>query len=126
MKRCFEHLFMYLCFLMDFLLFMVSIFISNWFFSIKENNVKLTRDLKPLFVCLFVWFFFKLKKIYIYILLVSFSSFPLPVDTKRSHPLSDPFLKVYPHLCKLLLRHCICIIYRKHRIGRKAVKYLEI
>jgi hypothetical protein len=29
-------------------------FISNWFFSIKENNVKLTRDLKPLFVCFFV------------------------------------------------------------------------
>jgi hypothetical protein len=25
-----------------------------------------------------------------------------------------------------LLRHCICIIYRKHRIRRKAVGLLEI
>jgi len=48
-------------------------FISNWIFSIKEKNVKLTRDLKPFF--LFAFFLFFLFVVCC-ILLVSFSSFP--------------------------------------------------
>ena len=80
------------------------IFINNWIFSIKAKNVKLPRGLKPF--CLFVFL-------------------PLPVHSKSCPPLSDPFLKLDPRLCNLLLRHCICIMYSKHRIGRRAVELLE-
>ena len=50
---------------------------------------------------------------------------PLPVHSKSCFPLSDPFLKLDPRLCSPLLRHCICIMYSKHWIGRKAVELLE-
>jgi hypothetical protein len=39
---------------------------------------------------------------------------PLPVYSKSCPPLSDPFLKLDPRLCNLLLRHCICIMNNKH------------
>jgi hypothetical protein len=49
-------------------------------------------------------------------------SFPSSRAVQTSFPpLSDPFLKLDPRLCNILLRHCICIMYRKHRIRRKAV-----
>jgi hypothetical protein len=51
-----------------------------------------------------------------------FVSLPLHVHSKSCPPLSDPFLKLDPRLCNLLLRHCICIMYSKHRIGRRAVE----
>ena len=45
----------------------------------------------------------------------------------HTHTLSDPFIKLDPRLCSILLRHCsICFMYSKHRIGRKAVELLEI
>jgi hypothetical protein len=49
---------------------------------------------------------------------------PLPVHSKSVPLLSAPFLKLDPRLCNLYLLHCICIMYSKHRIGRKAVKLL--
>ena len=74
------------------------------FSAIKQKNVKLPRGLKPF--CLFVFL-------------------PLPMHSNSFPPLSDPFLKLDPRLCNLLLRYCICIMYSKHRIGRRAVKLLE-
>ena len=79
-------------------------FISNWIFNIKAKNVKLPGGLKSF--CLFVFL-------------------PLPVHSKSCPPLSDPFLKLDPRLYNLLLRHCTCIMYSKHWIGRKAVELLE-
>ena len=102
------------------ILFMVNIWLVSECSALKKN-VNLTRDLKPfLFVCLFVLFCFSI-----------FQASPFPVHTKippspHTHTLSDPFLKLYLRLCNPLLRHCICIMYRKHRIGRKAVNFLEI
>jgi hypothetical protein len=64
------------------ILFFSKHFISNWIFSIKENNVKLTSDLKPFF---FFFFFVLFVFMFVYfIVLVRFSSFLLPVHTKSS------------------------------------------
>jgi hypothetical protein len=94
-------------------------FISNWMFCIRGNNVKLPRCLKP-FSCLTVF------GVYICLLVIFASFSPSCPLQKLPLPLSDPFLKLDHHLCYHLLRHCICLMYKKYRIGGKAVELLEI
>ena len=90
------------------------------FFAIKQKVVGYS-EVWSLFVFVFVLFCFG------FFLLVSFASFPSSRAVQKGFPpLSDPFLKLDPRLCNILLRHCICIMYRKHRIRRKAVGLLEI
>jgi hypothetical protein len=48
----------------------------------------------------------------------------IPFPENQVVSFSDPFLKLDPRPCNLFLLHCICIMYSKHRIGRKAVKRL--
>ena len=99
---------------------------STWGIKAKCNN--LPRDLKPF--CLFVFIFvfcFLFCFVFFVFLLVSFASFPSSRAVQKSFPpLPDPFLKLDPRLYNILLRHCICIMYRKHRIRWKAVGLLEI
>ena len=94
-------------------------FISSWIFSIKGKNVKLPRCLKP-FSCLIVF------GVYIWLLVIFASFSPSCPLQKLPIPLSDPFLKLDHHLCSHLLRHCICLMHEKYRIGGKAVELLEI
>ena len=94
-------------------------FISNWMFCIKGNNVKLPRCLKP-FSCLTVF------GVYICLLVIFASFSPSCPLQKLPLPLSDSFLNLDHHLCNHLLRHCICLMYKKYRIGGKAVELLEI
>ena len=46
--------------------------------------------------------------------------------TPHTHTPSDSYLKLDLRICNPLLLHCICIMDRKHRIGRIAVELLEI
>jgi hypothetical protein len=91
----------------------------SWIFSIKAKNVKLSRGLKPLCycVCLIVLFFFACQ----FCKLSPFQSTP-----KSLPPLPDPLVKLNPRLYDPLLRHCICIMCRKHWIRGKAVELLKI
>jgi hypothetical protein len=90
------------------------------FFAIKQKVVSYP-EVWSLFVFVFVLFCFG------FFLLVSFASFPSSRAVQKSFPpLPDPFLKLDPRLYNILLHHCICIMYRKHRIRWKAVGLLEI
>ena len=98
------------------------------FVALKQNVVSYP-EVWSLFVCLFLFFcLFFVLFCFGFIFTCQFCKLPLfPGSPKEfSPPLPDPFLKLDPRLCNILLRHCICIMYRKHRIRRKAVGLLEI
>ena len=67
-------------------------FISNWIFSIKEKKCYANKRFEAfLIVCFLFVFYFACR----------FLKLPSSCAHQKTHPLSDPFLKLYPHLCNL-------------------------
>jgi len=100
-----------------FFLFMATILLVTEFSALKQKMLSY-QEVWSHFVCLFCFVVFACQ----------FCKLPPFLGTPKvsPSPLSDPFLTLDPRLRNLLLRHCKCIMYSKHRIGRKAVELLEI